>query len=51
MPADTRYRIKFTFSEPEDVQPGQRVFSVLVNGEELLKDFDIMNQTGKSTSL
>jgi hypothetical protein len=47
MPADKQYRIRFTFSEPKDVKPGQRVFNVLVNGEELLSDFDIMRAAGR----
>jgi len=34
------------FAELEDLQPGERVFDVLVNGMPMLTNFDIAYQTG-----
>jgi hypothetical protein len=46
MPPDSRYRLRLIFAEPQDVEPGERVFSVLVDGEEILKDFDVFQEAG-----
>lgn len=40
------YTVRLTFAEPEAVQPGQRVFSVRLQGREVLKDFDILKEAG-----
>ena len=40
------YRVRLAFVEPENKQPGQRVFSVLLQGKEVLTDFDIVKEAG-----
>ena len=41
-----RYAVELYFAEPEPLEPGQRVFSVTLNGKEILSDFDIVKQAG-----
>jgi hypothetical protein len=41
------YTVRLYFNEPEAVQPGQRVFSVSVQGREFLTDFDIVREAGR----
>jgi len=44
---DTTYTLRFHFAElEEDVEVGERVFDVLVNGEEIVSNYDIMEKTG-----
>jgi len=39
---DTAYTVRLYFAEPDDVEPGQRVFSIQLQGHEVLTDFDIV---------
>ena len=41
------YTVRLCFAEPEDVKPGGRIFSVSLQGEEVLKDFDIAREAAK----
>lgn len=41
-----RFQVKFHFAEPDDVQAGQRVFDVKLQGRVVLKDFDIAKEAG-----
>jgi outer membrane protein assembly factor BamB len=41
-----RYTVRLHFAEPDDLKPGQRVFTVAIQGVEQLKDFDIVKQAG-----
>jgi len=40
------YAVELYFAEPEDVDIGQRVFSVALQGEDVLSNFDIVKETG-----
>ncbi|MFH1269256.1 MAG: PA14 domain-containing protein, partial [Planctomycetota bacterium] len=40
------YTVSLYFAEPEKLGPGQRVFSVTVQGKEALKDFDVVKEAG-----
>jgi outer membrane protein assembly factor BamB len=40
------YTVRLYFSEPQGLQPGQRVFSVSMQGREVLRDFDIVKAAG-----
>jgi len=40
------FTVRLYFAEPEDLRPGQRVFSVHLQGVEVLKDFDIVKEAG-----
>jgi len=40
------YTVRLHFAEPLDLQPGERVFSLGLQGKEILKDFDIVKATG-----
>ncbi len=40
------YRVRLHFTEPEQLAPGDRVFSVNLQGTTALKDFDIRRETG-----
>ncbi len=40
------YVLRLHFAEPEDLQPGERVFDVEWNGQTLLKDFDPVAEAG-----
>ncbi|MEX2286542.1 MAG: PQQ-binding-like beta-propeller repeat protein [Planctomycetaceae bacterium] len=40
------YTVRLHFAEPDDVRPGDRVFSVSLQGETVLKDFDIVQTAG-----
>src|SRR5262249_46594893 len=40
------YTVRLYFAEPDALQPGERVFRVLVQGREVLKDFDIVKESG-----
>ncbi len=43
----TAYTVRLHFAEPDIVQPGERVFDVLLQGEPVLQGFDIVQATGK----
>jgi hypothetical protein len=40
------YSVKLYFAEPDDPRPGDRVFSVLLQGQTVLEDFDIRRAAG-----
>jgi outer membrane protein assembly factor BamB len=40
------YLVRLHFSEPDGLKPGERVFDVLIQGQEVLKDFDIVTEAG-----
>jgi len=40
------YTVRLYFAEPEDLQAGQRVFSVMLMGKTVLEDFDVMKVAG-----
>lgn len=46
MPAETRYKVRLHFAEPDDVKPGERVFDVSIGEAEWLSDFDVRKETG-----
>ena len=39
-----RYTVRLHFAELDDVKPGQRVFDVKLQGQTVLKDFDILKE-------
>jgi len=41
-----RYAVRLHFAETEPVEPGQRVFDVAVQGQEVLRDFDVTADAG-----
>jgi outer membrane protein assembly factor BamB len=45
-PGTRTYTVRLIFAEPEPIGPGQRVFSVDVQGREAVKDLDIVRETG-----
>jgi hypothetical protein len=44
--AAAAYTVRLHFAEPEDLQPGERVFDVLLQDEPVLKGFDIVQAAG-----
>ena len=40
------YDVRLHFAEPDDLEPGQRVFHLSVQGEKVLSDFDIVKAAG-----
>ncbi|MHC4702110.1 MAG: outer membrane protein assembly factor BamB family protein, partial [Planctomycetota bacterium] len=40
------YTVRLYFAEPGNAKPGQRLFSVSLEGEEVLKDFDVVKAAG-----
>jgi hypothetical protein len=40
------YTVRLHFLEPDRLESGQRVFSVALQGKEVLKDFDIAREAG-----
>ena len=40
------YAVRLHFAEPADLEPGDRVFSVSLQGDEVLRDFDIVREAG-----
>ena len=42
----TAYTVRLYFAEPEDLKLGERVFSVGLQGADVLKDFDIVKEAG-----
>ncbi len=45
-PAPRTYRIRLFFAEPAGARPGQRVFDVAIQGQQVLDDFDIAAASG-----
>lgn len=41
-----RYRVRLHFAEPEETQPGQRVFQIMVGGKGVVPAMDVAQQTG-----
>ncbi len=41
-----RYTIRLHFSEPDDVKPGDRVFTVMLQGQPVLERFDVAKAAG-----
>lgn len=41
-----RYTVRLHFAEPAEIEPGRRVFDVLLQGQPILKDFDIVQAAG-----
>ncbi|NQT54430.1 PQQ-binding-like beta-propeller repeat protein [bacterium] len=41
-----RYTVRLYFAEPKDLKPGQRVFSVALQGRQVLKDLDDVSEAG-----
>ncbi len=41
-----KYTVRLHFAEMEDLQPGRRVFDVLLQGAEVLGEFDIVKEAG-----
>ncbi len=40
------YTVRLHFAEPDDVAPGERVFTVALQGREVLRDFDVAREAG-----
>ncbi|NIA21974.1 MAG: hypothetical protein GWP05_08445, partial [Anaerolineaceae bacterium] len=40
------YTVRLHFAEPEDLQPGRRVFDVSLQGQTVLKNFDVVKTSG-----
>ncbi len=45
---ETDYTINLYFSELEDKKPGERIVNVRIQGEEVLSNFDIVSETGRT---
>ncbi len=45
-PVKLTYTVRLHFLEPENLEAGQRVFSVALQGKEVLKDFDVVREAG-----
>jgi outer membrane protein assembly factor BamB len=45
-PTKLTYTVRLHFLEPDRLPPGRRVFSVALQGQEVLKDFDIAREAG-----
>jgi len=41
-----RYTVRLYFVEPEDLQPGERTFSVALQDREVLSNFDVAREAG-----
>ncbi|NOX55111.1 MAG: DNRLRE domain-containing protein, partial [Planctomycetes bacterium] len=41
-----RYTVRMAFSDPDNAQPGRRVFDVVIQGKTVLSDFDIVAEAG-----
>ncbi|MBM4038895.1 MAG: hypothetical protein FJ290_10305 [Planctomycetes bacterium] len=48
LPGAASYVVRLHFVEPDDVKPGQRVFSVAVQGKEALAGLDVAKEAGGS---
>jgi hypothetical protein len=45
---ETWYTVKLYFSELENKKPGERVLNISLQGEEVLRNFDIVSEAGKT---
>ena len=43
-----RYDVRLHFAEPEPVKPGQRIFSVSLEGRTVLENLDVVRAAGGS---
>ena len=46
MDAPATYTVRLYFAEPDDIAAGQRVFHVVIQGTQVLSDFDIVKESG-----
>jgi outer membrane protein assembly factor BamB len=46
MDAPATYTVRLYFAEPDDIAAGKRVFHVLIQGKQVLSDFDIVKEAG-----
>jgi hypothetical protein len=44
---ETSYTVKLYFAELENRNPGERIFDVLIQGEKVIENFDIVKEAGK----
>jgi len=44
--AAARYRVRMAFADPDNAEPGRRVFDVKLQGKLALADFDIVKESG-----
>ncbi len=44
---ESTYTVKLYFSEPENINPGDRVFDIAIQGKTVLSGFDIVQESGK----
>ena len=40
------YTVRLYIAEPDEINPGQRVFDISIQGQEVLENFDIVRETG-----
>ena len=40
------YRVRLIFSEPEDLDPGERLFDIALEGEKVLESLDVVQEAG-----
>ena len=45
-PVNQCYTVRLVFAEPTEIEKGKRVFSVKLQGREVLHDFDIIKEAG-----
>jgi hypothetical protein len=50
-PGPRRFKVRLHFAELNDLKPGTRVFDVRLQGQTVLKDFDIAKNAGVRTAL
>jgi len=48
---DRLYTVALYFIEPDEVRPGIRVFDVALQGQRVLKNFDIVREAGRSNQM
>ena len=48
---DCLYTVALYFIEPDETKPGKRVFDVALQGQQVLKDFDIVREAGRSNQM
>ena len=45
------FTVRLHFAEPDGAKPGQRIFDVKLQGQTVLKDFDVAKEAGVNTAL
>ena len=50
-PEARKYTVRLHFAEPDDTEPGGRVFHVRLQGREALADFDVAAEAGPRVAL